>query len=128
MKNYLLLFPFLFVFLSACSQKPQKGDGKNVSAKEFKALIEKQDGTILDVRTPEEVVSGKIKGALNIDYYADFNTAISQLNKTKPVYIYCASGGRSSQAMQDLNTSGFKEVYNLSGGIGAWRAAKFSVE
>lgn len=128
MKNYLLLFSFLFVFLSACSQKPQKGDGKNVSAKEFKALIEKQDGTILDVRTPEEVVSGKIKDALNIDYYADFNTAISQLDKTKPVYIYCASGGRSSQAMQDLNTSGFKEVYNLSGGIGAWRAAKFSVE
>ncbi len=126
MKNYLYFFPLLMVLVSACSQKQPLA--KDLSAKEFKSLLEKKQGVVLDVRTPEEVVSGKISQSINLNYFGDFKAQALKLDKTKPIYVYCASGGRSTKAMQDLNRMGFIEVYNLLGGFGAWRAAKFPEE
>ena len=128
MRKYLLLLPFVLIFLSACSQKSLKNANKDVSVEEFKSLIEKLDGIILDVRTPEEVAQGKIAQSININYFDNFKAAAEKLDKTKPVYVYCASGGRSGRAAYDLNKMGFTTVYNLLGGFGAWRAANFPVE
>jgi rhodanese-related sulfurtransferase len=84
---------------------------------------------ILDVRTPGEFNSGHIANAENIDFNdRKFSTEIQSLDKNKPTYVYCLSGGRSSQAAQILQDKGFKKVYNLEGGIKAWREAKLAVE
>jgi rhodanese-related sulfurtransferase len=93
---------------------------KNVNVSEFKELIEKGPGIIVDVRTPGEYTRGNIKGSKNINIAGNFSEEIKKLDKNKPVYVYCASGGRSSRAMQTMNQMGFKEVYNLSGGFSAW--------
>ncbi len=93
---------------------------KDVSVKEFKQLIEKGDGVLIDVRTPTEFNNGFIKGAKNINIAANFETAIETLDKNQPVYVYCAAGGRSSRAMKTMHKKGFKAVYNLKGGYGAW--------
>lgn len=45
------------------------------------------------------------------------------LDKSKPVFVYCLSGGRSSSAANKMRSDGFKEVYELSGGIMKWRGA-----
>ena len=45
------------------------------------------------------------------------------LDKKKPVYVYCAVGGRSAKASKVLQESGFKTVYNLLGGFNGWTAA-----
>jgi rhodanese-related sulfurtransferase len=77
---------------------------------------------ILDVRTPDEFAAGHIEGAVNIDWYnPQFKAEIAALDKSKPVFVYCAVGGRSGQAKKLLNSEGFKEVHNLNGGIEAWK-------
>jgi rhodanese-related sulfurtransferase len=93
---------------------------KNVTVKEFKQLIEKGNGAIIDVRTPGEYTRGNIEGSKNINIAGNFSQEIQKLDKNKPVYVYCAVGGRSSRAMQMMNQMGFKEVYNLMGGYNAW--------
>ena len=94
---------------------------KNVDAATFKDLIEKEDGIVLDVRTPEEVANGHIPNASTINIYdEDFEAKINMMQKDKTIYVYCKSGGRSSQAAQLLQKNGFDKVYNLDGGIMAW--------
>src|ERR1035437_4915023 len=45
------------------------------------------------------------------------------IDKSKPVFFYCLSGGRSSSAASQMRNDGFKEVYELDGGIMKWRGA-----
>lgn len=83
--------------------------------------------TVLDVRTAQEVAGGMLPGAINIDFYApDFTSQLARLSKTKPVFVYCAVGGRSGKATQQLQQAGFKTVYNLSGGMQAWQQAGYA--
>ena len=56
-------------------------------------------------------------------YASDFQEQIAKLDKSKPIFVYCLSGSRSSYAVNNMRNSGFKEVYDLSGGIMTWRAA-----
>ena len=53
----------------------------------------------------------------------DFIKHLAELDKNKPVLVYCAIGGRSSKAMAIMKKEGFKEVYNLEGGMTAWKDA-----
>lgn len=86
------------------------------------------EGTILDVRTPAEVAEGIIANATVMDINgADFSNQIQTLDKTKPVYVYCKAGGRSGRAAEMLSSLGY-EVYDLDGGMDAWKAAGKSVE
>lgn len=95
---------------------------KDVTVSEFKELI-KKEGVILDVRTPDEYVSGHIKDAKNIDVLASsFAVKVAELDKTKPVYVYCKSGGRSTRAIKQMEEMGFTSVYNLVGGYSSWSA------
>lgn len=76
---------------------------------------------ILDVRTDEEYAQGKIKSATQIDYYqSNFKTEVAKLDKTKPVFVYCASGVRSNSAAKILRQQGFTEIYDLKGGLNSW--------
>ncbi len=102
---------------------------ENVPPAKFLELANRNDGIILDVRTPEEVAQGHISGAsvLNI-YDKDFERKLNLMQKDKPIYVYCRSGGRSSKAAQTMNANGFKSIYNLTGGIGAWNNAKLPLE
>ncbi len=84
--------------------------------------------TVLDVRTAQETATGIIPGAIEIDFLApDFSRQLTKLDKTKPVFVYCAVGGRSAKAMQQMQQAGFKTVYNLTGGLGAWHQAGYPV-
>lgn len=100
-----------------------------LGAAEFKAVIEKTPGIVLDVRTPPEVARGKLTGASVIDWNGGkFEQRVALLAKDKPVYVYCASGNRSGQAMAAMQKLGFKKVVNLAGGMRAWTAAGLPVE
>jgi len=94
---------------------------QDVTAEEFKVLIEKKEGVILDVRTKGEVDGGKIGNAINLDYYSDvFKSDLDKLDKNRPVYVYCRSGNRSGEAKKIMTLMGFKAVYNLKGGYSNW--------
>ena len=101
---------------------------EDIEARQFKELISTQKGTILDVRTPEEVAKGHLKNAKTINIYdKDFEEQVNLLQKDKSVFVYCGSGKRSANAAKILKNSGFKKVYNLLGGITAWNDNGFEV-
>lgn len=93
-----------------------------------KAFAEKIDSCkvaqILDVRTPEEYMSEHIEGAENVNWNgSDFEAQASQFDKTKPVFVYCMSGGRSKKAADKLSEMGFSKIYELDGGFIKWSAS-----
>lgn len=107
------------------SQKAATTRAEDVDVAAFAALIESLDNPILlDVRSDEEWAEGHLPNASYIPFQSpDFAEQLAALDKSRPVLVYCASGGRSSRAMNVLNQSGQTEVYNLLGGIRAWSAA-----
>lgn len=130
-----LILVFLLCCLLAACNSTSKKEGGAVAEKKvhelldpnaFQQKIETLDQEmIIDVRTPEELQeTGQIVGALNVDYNgANFKAEISKLNKEKPIMVYCKSGGRSGKTATLLKKEGFKEVYDLDGGIQGWKAA-----
>ncbi|MFZ1321924.1 MAG: rhodanese-like domain-containing protein [Ignavibacteria bacterium] len=78
---------------------------------------------LVDVRTPGEISNGYISGTdLFIDFSGvSFTDEIKKLDTTKKYIIYCRSGNRSSRACKIMNSKGFKNLYNLSGGINKWK-------
>lgn len=124
MKNYLFIsISLLTILFSSCSNgQPQKYKS-SLSAIEFsKKITDIPTVTIIDVRSPEEFEGGHIQNAQNINWNGnDFDKQISILDKSKPVLVYCLSGGRSSSAAKKMRNEGFKEVYELDGGMMQWR-------
>lgn len=126
-----LLAGFLFVQCGNVEQKNADPSfvAEDLNVEEFAQKMEETPGIVLDVRTPEEVSRGKIKGAVEMDFYSDdFDQQLAGLDSSKVIFVYCAKGGRSSKAMNKLSNMGCKTVYNLDGGMGAWLGAKMPVE
>ncbi len=83
---------------------------------------------LVDVRTPGEFGGGHLIGATNINVKEpDFNQQIEKLDKTKPVFVYCLSGGRSKTAKEIFEKSGF-QVVELAGGYLKWSSENKPVE
>ena len=117
------LFLMFTVFFTACNAQPGKVQNLDVDA--FDKSISNNQVQLVDVRTPSEFASKHIQNAKNIDINsADFDKQMNSLDKSKPVYIYCLSGGRSSRAADWALANGFREVYNLSYGINSWLGEK----
>jgi rhodanese-related sulfurtransferase len=99
---------------------------KSMDAEEAKKYIaEHQEGayTILDVRQPGEYEADHLPGAKLIPL-GELKDSLDELDKDKPTIVHCAVGGRSRVAAQLMSGMGFTEVYNLAGGIKAYRGAK----
>lgn len=125
--NMKTIVAFLFLALSFGCYSQEK---TSLPAADFKEGISQSDIQILDVRTPGEYQSGHIQNALlaNWNNKEEFFDRIKYVDKTKPVYIYCLSGGRSSAAAKWMRDNGYKPVYELQGGINAWKNASLPVE
>lgn len=96
---------------------------KDLKQEEWREQIKNDpDAVILDVRTEEEVEEGSLPYAKNLDIYKgqEFVEELGKLDKSKNYYIYCRSGGRSSQAATLMDQMGFSETYNLVGGFSEW--------
>ena len=95
---------------------------ENIQAAAFQKLItETQNSMILDVRTPAEHKQGGIDGAVNIDIMgSNFAQKVAALEKDKTYFVYCRSGNRSGSACEMMSKDGFKNLYNLSGGMMNW--------
>ena len=82
-----------------------------------------KDAIVLDVRTQQEFSTGHIEDATNINWNGkQFDSLILKLDKTKPVFVYCLSGGRSAKAASHMRSLGFTNVSELQGGLMQWRA------
>lgn len=124
LNSLLLLFT---LFIVSCQAQQQN----LLKTEEFDKAIAGPDSIqLLDVRTPGEYKEGHLEHALlaNWNEPAEFDRRISFLDKDKPVYVYCLSGGRSHAAAEKMRNNGFSKVYELQGGVNAWRAANKKLE
>lgn len=115
----------LFVLITGSMFAQSQNAGGKLEAKAFAEKLKLMpNAPLIDIRTPEEFAEGHLAKSLNYDWYnAAFDKQMAGLDKTKPVFIYCHSGGRSAAAVAKMKAAGFKEVYELAGGISAWKAA-----
>jgi rhodanese-related sulfurtransferase len=104
------------------------GGAGSVSVTEATLLLNRQDAIVLDVRETGEWDAGHITNARHIAL-AQLDKRLSELEKFKerPIIVCCASGNRSSSACGSLKRAGFEKVFNLAGGLGAWRDAGLPV-
>jgi len=83
---------------------------------------------LLDIRTPAEVEAGHISGADNLDFYgATFEQDLKKLDRDKIYLIYCRSGNRTAQARAMMDRLGFPKVYDLDGGVNAWKSLSYPI-
>ncbi len=119
----LLLAGFASFLLTSCTSQ-ETAHYKILAVDQYEQAVTDQNVQIIDVRTADEFADGYIKGAKNINLQnEDFELIANDLDKEKPVYIYCRSGMRSAKAGKTLEEMGFKEIYDLKGGILAWKGS-----
>ncbi|MDA8429568.1 MAG: rhodanese-like domain-containing protein [Geobacteraceae bacterium] len=93
---------------------------KDISPREAKALLDKNKHVfLLDVRTPQESSQARLPGAVLIPIN-EFERRIREVPKNKTILVYCAVGSRSKPVAEYLSQSGYKDVYNMTGGIVGW--------
>ncbi|MEO9476838.1 MAG: rhodanese-like domain-containing protein [Cyclobacteriaceae bacterium] len=119
-------------WLAGCGQT-NKGQGQTeivtVNTAEEVIDVLSTDLQLIDVRTPAEYSAGHIKNATLINIQdPDFESKMDQMNKEKPVMVYCAVGGRSSRAVALIQDLGFSKVYNYKGGMKDWSASGMEME
>lgn len=103
---------------------------QQLTTADFEKGIAQKNIQLLDVRTADEYKSGHIAQALQADWnnQEQFKSRVQDIDKSKPVYIYCAAGGRSKKAADWFRSNGYTEVYDLSGGFIKWKADGKPVE
>ena len=99
--------------------KKNKKFNEYISGKSWNKLISKKEPLIIDVRKPFEYDVGSFKNAINpkIQNFRDFPKYLKKIKKTKPVAMFCTGGIRCEKASIFLAKKGFKNVFQLKGGI-----------
>ena len=94
-------------------------DVPSITVEELKRKLDaKADIFVLDVREPHEYQICNLKGYLIP--VGDLPKRVNELDSSREIIAHCKMGGRSAKAVNFLRRSGFKKVYNLTGGINAW--------
>lgn len=100
---------------------------KNITANQLSAMLDNKDFLLVNVHSP---YMGEIKGT---DYFIFANDIKNNLDKfpdgkNTKIVLYCRSGGMSRIAAGDLADLGYKNVFNLSGGMNAWERAGYQLD
>lgn len=89
-------------------------------------LINDSHAVILDIREAAEFAAGHLPNARNIAL-GELAGRSGELPAGKPVLVYCATGARSGTAATTLRKGGRDDVFNLAGGLQAWKQAGLPV-
>jgi len=137
MTIFFTLILLIFAF-SACqtasTQKAENtpadnasGEIKQITVTEAKQAVDAKEVQFIDVRTIEEYAGGHAPKAINFPLDA-LDKDLAKLDRDQPVYVICQTGRRSQKGAEILQKAGFKNIYNINGGTGAWIDAGFPVE
>lgn len=102
------------------------GFGKMIDVKEITSELKENTAQLVDVRGNEEWDESHAEGALHLSVERILNGEVPTRDKSKKIYLYCASGGRASMAASRLRASGYV-VENL-GGLRDWKTAGGTTE
>lgn len=123
-------FVTILTILLGTATVAQSNTYKTITAIQADTLIKNHQGStdfvILDVRTSAEFFNERIDKSRNLDVNAAyFNDSIDKLDKNKIYFVYCGSNTRSPGACSKMIAKNIKTVYNLQGGLYAWKLAGF---
>ncbi|MCA0132884.1 rhodanese-like domain-containing protein [Winogradskyella alexanderae] len=123
MKKVINLFLVLALYsVSTSCLETNSSNVKLITADEMQSILEQEDVQLIDVRTEEEFEAFHIVDAQNIDIDSPtFDDDISNLDKEKPVIVYCKGGVRSAKCAKKMEDAGFKKIYDLEGGLSRWK-------
>jgi rhodanese-related sulfurtransferase len=121
MKNIMALL-LLMAWTTVLFAQTKPAAVHHMSSEKFRQAMDSVTGeVIIDLRTPDELKGGRIANARHIDFFGEgFEPALDALEKDKVYFIYCASGGRSGEAVEVMDRLGFQTIYNLSEGFRTW--------
>lgn len=129
------LFFLTGFFLVSCNSQSQEKQAEEQAAQlnniyvkanpmQFDEKMNEENGEylLIDVRTQAEYNSGAIASAQNFDLLnGEFEKQLEQWDRSTPIYVYCAKGGRSSRAANMLENRGFEKIIELKGGYTSWQ-------
>ncbi len=100
---------------------------KECSVLELSEKLENGGLTLIDVRQPLEFAGSRLAGAKLIPL-GELGKRVSEIDRSNPIYMICRSGNRSSRAVRKLESLGFDNVTNVSGGMLAWKKQSLPYE
>lgn len=95
-------------------------------AEAAKLIKETKDLQLIDVRTPGEYEAGHLDKAKLVPLQ-ELESRVGEIDKNKPILLYCRSGNRSGTALKVLLGKGYSQAKHMEGGINAWQAAGLPV-
>jgi rhodanese-related sulfurtransferase len=118
--HYVLSVLFVILLALLIFTEARKG-GQSLSNRELTALVNSEQGVVLDIRAQKDFSAGHIVGALNIPY-EKITARIAELekHKAKTVIVVDAMGQHAGTVCRDLKKAGFTAA-KLSGGVASWR-------
>lgn len=103
-----------------------RADGVLTASEAAAWFKEKKNLQLIDVRTPAEYAEGHLAKAKLIPLQ-ELEERLAEIDKGRPVLLYCRSGNRSGTALKILNEKGYTQAKHMQGGINAWQAAGLPV-
>ena len=113
-----------------CLQAVEKGDDasyKNITPEELASMLEFKNFKLIDTHIPEQSHIPKTDAFIPFNEITDLVSELPE-NKNEAIVLYCRSGNMSETAAEELIELGYKNVYNLSGGVNAWKSNGYNVE
>jgi rhodanese-related sulfurtransferase len=109
---------------AAASPSPASGPiFRTVPPREAQAMIaSRPELLVVDLREPGEMKEGYIDGSIMIPV-SDLSKGTKSLPANQPLLLVCAVGGRSYGVGRYFSLKGYREIYNLQGGIDDWKKA-----
>lgn len=104
-----------------------KGEIEEINVHDLKDWLEDDEVTLVDIRERDEFVQGHLPDATFIPRgFLELQIEQTQLDRSKPVVLYCAGGVRSALAARNLKEMGYERVISLIGGFNGWKNAGFN--
>jgi rhodanese-related sulfurtransferase len=121
--NRFLIFLFMVAtaFSYSCKENQSSSDIEIVTPEEMQQISEIEDVQLIDASTSEEFKEDQKENFQNIDYLSpNFDQEIENLDKSKPVLVYCKSKSLSNKCVTKMKEKGFVKVYDLDSDIAKW--------
>lgn len=94
-------------------------ESQNIDYETAKTILKNEKNAILiDVRSPQEYSEGHLDGSINISLYdLENDCKKTNINKEDIIILYCQYGSRSKKALKILENNGYKNLYQIQGGL-----------
>ena len=119
----------VLMLLSSLVPAQEKETFRSLNAEEFYLkLYSEYNPVLIDVRTPDDFLKERIPGAILAETRSDLTSIADTIDGDRPLFLYCEYNQRSTAACSLLVEKGFRNVYNLEGGLIQWRLLEYELD